>query len=149
MRIPVLLAVLAAALIATPAAAQHGVPVDGVSVLRPLPAELAAADVSAEPVRMAADGIETGLLTGVIVGMATGVTYNVLWGKECGVDSDCTLSPEYKTLVFGIAGGALGGVIGAATSFLLGWRAARPEDSGLAVMPLDTGGMRVGVTLRH
>ncbi len=150
MRIPSFIALIAASLAVAPAAAQPALRADVAPSIQPLPAVLA--PTGAVPVSgagMSPDAIELGMITGVLTGMATGVTFAVVAADRCGVDSDCTLGPEYKTLIYGIVGGCLGGIIGLGTSFALGGRHDREADSGLAIMPLDTGGMRVGVTLRH
>jgi hypothetical protein len=148
MRIPNFIALVAAVVVAVPAAAQPAFFADADPSLAPLPAVLAPG--GAAPVggaAMSPDPIELGMITGVLVGMTTGVAFATFAADRCGIDSDCTLGPEYKTLIYGIVGTCLGGIIGVGTGFALGGR--READSALAVTPLDTGGMRVGVTLRH
>ncbi|HST59230.1 MAG TPA: hypothetical protein VLK84_11085 [Longimicrobium sp.] len=150
MRIPGFFALIAVTLAALPAAAQPEFRADAVPSIQPLPAVLVPSGaVPVGGVALSPDAIELGMITGVLVGMTTGVAFATFGADRCGADSDCTLGPEYKTLIYGIVGGCLGGIIGLGTSFALGGRPGREADSGLAVLPLDTGGMRVGVTLRH
>lgn len=145
MRIPSFIALVIAALAAVPAAAQPAFRADAVPSIQPLPALLAPG--GAVPA-VSPDAIDLGMITGVLVGMTTGVAFATFAADRCGVDSDCTLGPEYKTLIYGIIGGCLGGIIGLGTTFALGGRPGQ-ADSALGVTPLDTGGMSVGVTLRH
>jgi hypothetical protein len=148
MRIPPVLP-LAAALLATPVAAQHADPSVSTAA-RPLPAillprmETARADGAATPGEI----LETGALTGMAVGALTGGLYGAFAAKECGVESDCDLSPEVKTATFVLIGGALGGLIGTGMSFVLGQRAAAPA-SPLTIAPDADGATRIGLTLRH
>ncbi|HYW11277.1 MAG TPA: hypothetical protein VE871_04950 [Longimicrobium sp.] len=147
MRILSFLALIAVALAPVPAAAQAGFRAD--ASLQPLPALLA--PTGAVPVdggAMSPDAMELGMITGVLVGMTTGLGFAVFAADRCGVESDCTLAPEYKILIYSIIGTTLGGIIGLGTTFALGGRPGHP-DAGLAAEPLDTGGMRIGVTLRH
>lgn len=150
MRIPNLIALIAAVVAAAPAAAQPAFRADAVPSIQPLPAVLAPGGaVPGDGAAMSPDPIELGMITGVLVGMTTGVAFATFAADRCGIDSDCTLGPEYKTLIYGIVGGCLGGIIGLGTSFALGGGPGREADSALAVTPLDTGGMSIGVMLRH
>ncbi|HVH13106.1 MAG TPA: hypothetical protein VM759_08645 [Longimicrobium sp.] len=145
MRILILLAL--AALAAVPAAAQPTS--DAAPSIHPLPLELApgGAPSTAEASRMAADPMARGLLTGMLVGMTTGVGFAVTVADRCGVGSECTLAPEYKTFVYGVIGASLGALIGVGTTFLLGENATPVEASALTLVP-DEDGMRAGVHLR-
>jgi hypothetical protein len=129
--------ILAAIFFASTAAAQQ---------IQPLPQSLVPSAVSAEaPV---GPTVENGMLTGALVGATVGGLYGAFFARECGVETDCDLSRGMKTVTFITIGGALGTVIGAATSFMLGWRGAQPP-SDLRVAPDADGRMTVGVSLRH
>jgi hypothetical protein len=154
MRLPPPVIAVIATLFASSLAAQarvEGQPT--ASAIQPLPSvlvpERSPAD-AAEARRAAAGPLELGLITGAVVGVATGGVYGAAFAKECGTESDCDLSREYKTMIFAIIGGSLGSIIGAGTSYLLGTRSP-PRDGAapLAVSPNAAGGVNVGVTLRH
>jgi hypothetical protein len=150
MRLPPLAAAAAAILIASSANAQDGMP--PVASHQPLPGLLVPErrlDDSKDARRAAADGLELGLLTGVVVGTVTGGVYGAGFARECGEESDCTLSREYKTMILAIVGGALGGLIGAGTSYLLGTRNPLGETDAPLAVSSAAGGVSIGVTLRH
>lgn len=98
---------------ASPAAAQEGA---SVMSMRPLPAVLtpaSAAPTSEVERRAGGDEIVRGGLTGALVGAATGAVYGAFFARECGVESDCDLSREYKAVVFTVIGASLGALMGA------------------------------------
>ena len=144
MRILILLALTALA--AAPATAQSTF--HAVQSTQPLPPALApGGEPSMGTARMAADPMARGLLTGMLVGMTTGVGFAVTVADRCGVESECTLAPEYKTFVYGVIGASLGALIGVGTTFLLGENAAPVDATALSLVP-DGDGMRAGVRVR-
>ena len=149
MRLPSLRIALALTLLAAPLAAQ---PV-GTAHARPLPAALAprAAERAVASPRAAADPVELGLLTGMLVGMTVGGTYGyVTYDDRCGRPEDgCMLAREVETGLFGIVGGARGGVIGAGTMYLLDRRDRGRGTAPIRLAPGAGGAMRVEMTLWH
>lgn len=138
---------LLTAFAAVPATAQSTF--DATRSIHPLPPTLApGGEPSTGTSRMAADPMARGLLTGMLVGMTTGVGFAVTVADRCGVESDCTLAPEYKTFVYGVIGGSLGALIGVGTTFLLGEDATPPAEASALTLVPDGDGMRAGVRLR-
>jgi hypothetical protein len=140
MRILPIVAVLAGVLLAPSLAAQEAA--------SPLPALL----VPAWEVEAAAqDRAMVGGVTGLLVGMTVGGLYGAFLAEECtGEEGGCDLSREMKSMVYGVIGGGLGGLIGLGTSFVLGDGAAPSAASApIALAPTPDGGLRVGMTLRH
>jgi hypothetical protein len=138
MRILSILPALATVFVSSTLAAQE---------IRPLPEMLTPGAALAVPAEM--KPIEVGAITGMVVGATVGGLYGAFVAKECGVESDCTLSRGVKTVTFVAIGGGLGGLIGLGTSFLLSWRAPQPEYAPLRIAPTTDGGMSIGVSLRH
>jgi hypothetical protein len=149
-----LAALLLASTHATAAAAQTGdPPAYAASAIAPLPASLVP-DVDERTVesasRISARRVLVSTGVGALVGAGAGLIIGTLASDGCGeVEDWCLFSREEEVALTTGAGAIVGAGIGAIYGIVTGIRQPARDRAPVTLAPATSGGVAVGLTLRH
>ncbi len=160
MRFPISLAaaVLFACAHATAAAAaaqtEAHLPINAASAITPLPASLVPDDVderAAESAsRISARRVLVSTGVGALVGAGAGLVVGGIVSGECRDDESwCLFSREEEIALTTVAGAVVGAGAGAVYGIVTGLLQPAREPAPVTLAPSTSGGVAVGLTLRH